>query len=185
MSSTSRRRELIRSRSLCASCGSPLTRSRKPRRPISSTSRSEAAITVALRGRPSSTPISPKNSPSLRGAEPDRVGTDLADDVDRAGADQDHVVARVALAEQDVAGLETLEQVHRLPDRRHQVLQSARSRGIVQLPCRSGRPPPATGSLTEGAASSQTKIAPSIFPELFRIKEPGEWTGHGDRHRLR
>ena len=61
----------MRSSSLCASCASPLTRSRKLRRPISSTSSSEAARTVALRGRSSSTPISPRNSPSL--AVPSRM----------------------------------------------------------------------------------------------------------------
>ena len=54
----------------------------------------------------------------LGGAEQDAVVADLAQHLGVAGAHQHHVIARIALAEQDVAGLEALEQVHRLADRR-------------------------------------------------------------------
>ena len=90
----------------------------------------------------------------LGGAEQDAVVADLAQHLGVAGAHQHHVIARIALAEQDVAGLEAFEQVHRLADRRRQVCAvcPVAARAFNSHAARGSR----SGPPGVGAATSQT-----------------------------
>ena len=119
MSSTSRSRALMRTSSLRASSGSALTRSRNAWRSISSASTGAAARTVALRGRPSSTPISPTNSPAWTVPSTMASLPTLAQDIGAAREDQDRQVAGIALPEQDLICFEPLAHRSCTPDFRN------------------------------------------------------------------
>ena len=96
----------MRTRSLRASSGSSLTRSRNAWRSISSASTGPAARAVALRVAPFEHAHLADELARAHRAEHDGVSADLAQDIDAAREDLNRHVARIALPEQGLARLE-------------------------------------------------------------------------------